>query len=408
MLLEATPRGLDLDQVRRHLLCRRHVRAVHDLHASQIATSLPVLTAHVVVDDSCFHDGHAPRARPAADLPGRPLPGRRRALHLPARAAQPRRPRAPDPPLTGCVRSGRHPPLSRRPRRRRPRRARRTTWSARTRPARSRWPRTSPAAATSTWPWSAPVRWTTTASRALVARLRHEALPCPARGLELVAYRRDVAALRHPGAGLRGGAERRGRGCPSWPPTTRRTGRPRDGRFWYGAGPQHPAPERPRPARPARAAGLRRPDAGRPAPAVGRRPSHWWMAVPTPAGDEPAPRRAEDAVLGACRSLSPGPGRRLAVQGRRRRAARRRRRPGYPLLTQALVARRGGTPARAARRPGPSRPGSAPRSPAVRSRGDGAAASRARLGRAGPGIRGPASQDTETTPFGVPSPVGPS
>ena len=34
---------------------------VHDLHASQIATGLPVLTAHVVLDDSCFDDGHAPQ-----------------------------------------------------------------------------------------------------------------------------------------------------------------------------------------------------------------------------------------------------------------------------------------------------------------------------------------------------------
>ena len=61
VLLEATPRGLDLDHVRRHLLELPHVHAVHDLHASQIATGLPVLTAHVVIDDSCFHDGHAPQ-----------------------------------------------------------------------------------------------------------------------------------------------------------------------------------------------------------------------------------------------------------------------------------------------------------------------------------------------------------
>lgn len=61
VLLEATPRGLDLDQVRQHLLELPHVHAVHDLHASQIATGLPVLTAHVVIDDSCFHDGHAPQ-----------------------------------------------------------------------------------------------------------------------------------------------------------------------------------------------------------------------------------------------------------------------------------------------------------------------------------------------------------
>lgn len=61
VLLESTPRGLDLDAVRDHLLGVELVRGVHDLHASQIATGLPVLTAHVVVDDECFHDGHVPR-----------------------------------------------------------------------------------------------------------------------------------------------------------------------------------------------------------------------------------------------------------------------------------------------------------------------------------------------------------
>ncbi len=59
VLLESTPRGLDLMSVRKHLLEQPHVRAVHDLHATQIATGLPVLTAHVVVDDECFYDGHA-------------------------------------------------------------------------------------------------------------------------------------------------------------------------------------------------------------------------------------------------------------------------------------------------------------------------------------------------------------
>jgi cobalt-zinc-cadmium efflux system protein len=59
VLLESTPRGLDLNAVRKHLLEQPHVRAVHDLHATQIATGLPVLTAHVVVDDECFYDGHA-------------------------------------------------------------------------------------------------------------------------------------------------------------------------------------------------------------------------------------------------------------------------------------------------------------------------------------------------------------
>lgn len=61
VLLESTPKGLDLDSVREHLLGLDHVQAVHDLHVSQIATGLPVLTAHVVVDDECFYDGHAPQ-----------------------------------------------------------------------------------------------------------------------------------------------------------------------------------------------------------------------------------------------------------------------------------------------------------------------------------------------------------
>ena len=60
VLMEATPKGVDLADVRDHLLAVPHVREVHDLHASSVASDLPVLTAHVVVDDACFHDGHLP------------------------------------------------------------------------------------------------------------------------------------------------------------------------------------------------------------------------------------------------------------------------------------------------------------------------------------------------------------
>lgn len=60
ILLESTPRGIDLAVVRAHLLEVPHVVDVHDLHASTVASNLPVLTAHVVVDDSCFSDGHVP------------------------------------------------------------------------------------------------------------------------------------------------------------------------------------------------------------------------------------------------------------------------------------------------------------------------------------------------------------
>lgn len=61
ILLESTPQGLNLNDVRRHILEVPHVVAVHDLHASTIATGLPVLTAHVVVEAACFTDGHAPQ-----------------------------------------------------------------------------------------------------------------------------------------------------------------------------------------------------------------------------------------------------------------------------------------------------------------------------------------------------------
>jgi cobalt-zinc-cadmium efflux system protein len=60
VLLESTPRGLELSEVREHLLQVARVQAVHDLHASQVATGMPVLTAHVVVGDACFQDGHLP------------------------------------------------------------------------------------------------------------------------------------------------------------------------------------------------------------------------------------------------------------------------------------------------------------------------------------------------------------
>jgi cobalt-zinc-cadmium efflux system protein len=61
VLLEATPRNVDLAEVRRHILQIPRVLDVHDLHASTVTSGLPVLSAHVVVDGGCFHDGHAPQ-----------------------------------------------------------------------------------------------------------------------------------------------------------------------------------------------------------------------------------------------------------------------------------------------------------------------------------------------------------
>ena len=59
VLMERTPVGLDLAEVRAHLLSVEHVEEVHDLHAWTVASGLPVLSAHVVVRDDCLRDGHA-------------------------------------------------------------------------------------------------------------------------------------------------------------------------------------------------------------------------------------------------------------------------------------------------------------------------------------------------------------
>ncbi|MBO9579132.1 MAG: cation transporter [Microbacteriaceae bacterium] len=60
VVLEMTPKDLDLGSVRAHLEAMDDVREVHDLHVSRISSDLPVLTAHVVVADACFRDGRSP------------------------------------------------------------------------------------------------------------------------------------------------------------------------------------------------------------------------------------------------------------------------------------------------------------------------------------------------------------
>ena len=60
ILLEAAPAGTDLTAIRDHLCTNAHVIDVHDLHVWTVTSDLPALSAHVVIDDGCFHDGHAP------------------------------------------------------------------------------------------------------------------------------------------------------------------------------------------------------------------------------------------------------------------------------------------------------------------------------------------------------------
>jgi cobalt-zinc-cadmium efflux system protein len=50
VLLEAAPKGIDLAEVRRHLVETPGVTGVHDLHAWTITSGLPVLSVHVVLE----------------------------------------------------------------------------------------------------------------------------------------------------------------------------------------------------------------------------------------------------------------------------------------------------------------------------------------------------------------------
>lgn len=61
VLLEAAPSSMDLEELKKHLRGVAHVRDVHDVHVWDVSDGLPILSAHVVVDDQCFLDGHAPQ-----------------------------------------------------------------------------------------------------------------------------------------------------------------------------------------------------------------------------------------------------------------------------------------------------------------------------------------------------------
>ena len=58
VLMETTPKGLDLEEVRTRLEALPHVVGVHDLHASRIDSDTPVLSAHVTVHDHCLTAEH--------------------------------------------------------------------------------------------------------------------------------------------------------------------------------------------------------------------------------------------------------------------------------------------------------------------------------------------------------------
>ena len=57
VLLEATPKGVDLGEVRSHMASVPGVVDVHDLHAWTITSGVPVLSAHIVVADPALSEG---------------------------------------------------------------------------------------------------------------------------------------------------------------------------------------------------------------------------------------------------------------------------------------------------------------------------------------------------------------
>ncbi|MGZ5366206.1 MAG: cation diffusion facilitator family transporter [Aeromicrobium sp.] len=59
VLLESTPKDVDLEELRAHMTGMDGVQDVHDLHVWTITSGMPVMSAHVVVEDSVTHMGQA-------------------------------------------------------------------------------------------------------------------------------------------------------------------------------------------------------------------------------------------------------------------------------------------------------------------------------------------------------------
>ncbi|MCT2591710.1 cation diffusion facilitator family transporter [Streptomyces sp. N2-109] len=55
ILLESAPRDVDMEEVRDHILAVPEVEGLHDLHVWTITSGMPVLSAHVVVDQEALN-----------------------------------------------------------------------------------------------------------------------------------------------------------------------------------------------------------------------------------------------------------------------------------------------------------------------------------------------------------------
>ena len=59
ILLETSPAGINLDEIRQHMADVAGVREVHELHVWTITSGLPVFSAHVVVDPEIIERGQS-------------------------------------------------------------------------------------------------------------------------------------------------------------------------------------------------------------------------------------------------------------------------------------------------------------------------------------------------------------
>ena len=96
VLLEASPRDLDPDEIGSVLAAQNHVVEVHDLHVWEVTSGFPAISAHVTVRAGCDTQAHRRELAEllrerfgidALDAPGRDAP-RGPAEHRAARAGK--------------------------------------------------------------------------------------------------------------------------------------------------------------------------------------------------------------------------------------------------------------------------------------------------------------------------------
>jgi len=55
--MQGVPAGIDVDAIRTHIVAMNGVQDVHSLHVWAVTSGVPVISAHVVVDDDVIASG---------------------------------------------------------------------------------------------------------------------------------------------------------------------------------------------------------------------------------------------------------------------------------------------------------------------------------------------------------------